>query len=104
MPMIYNGKHMVKLSDNSVSESAPSVMNDGRILYTRWEYVDNGSVSNKGLWAMRPDGTASEEIYGIHIAVPSVFIVGRAVPDVPSHFAAIGAPHMPLGGAAVLGW
>ncbi len=92
-----NGKRMAKLSDNSVSESAPSVMNDGRILYTRWEYVDNGSVSNKGLWAVRPDGTGSEEIYGINIAFPSVFNVGRAMPDAPGHFVAIGAPHMPLG-------
>jgi len=92
-----DGKHMEKLSDNSVSESAPSLMNDGRILYTRWEYVDNGSVTNKALWAVRPDGSGSEEIYGIHIAFPSVFNVGRAVPGAPNHFTAIGAPHMPLG-------
>jgi hypothetical protein len=92
-----NGHNMEKLSDNSVSESAPSITNDGRILYTRWEYVDNGSVTNKALWAMRPDGTGSEEIYGINIAFPSVFNVGRAVPNAPNHFTAIGAPHMPLG-------
>jgi hypothetical protein len=92
-----DGGHMVKLSNNSVSESAPSVMNDGRILYTRWEYVDNGSVTNKALWAVRPDGTGSEEIYGTNIAFPSVFNVGRAVPDSNHLFCAIGAPHMPLG-------
>ena len=92
-----DGGHMEKLSDNSVSESAPSVMNDGRILYTRWEYVDNGSVTNKALWAVRPDGTGSEEVYGINIAFPSVFNVERAIPGSNTLFAAIGAPHMPLG-------
>jgi len=92
-----DGGNMEKLSDNSVSESAPSVMNDGRVLYTRWEYVDNGSVTNKALWAVRPDGTGSEEVYGINIAFPSVFNVGRAVPGSNTLFAAIGAPHMPLG-------
>lgn len=92
-----DGGNMEKLSDNSVSESAPSIMNDGRILYTRWEYVDNGSVTNKGLWAMRPDGTGSEEVYGMNIAFPSVFNVGRAVPGSNTLFTAIGAPHMPLG-------
>ena len=92
-----NGKNIELLSNNSVSESAPSIMNDGRILYTRWEYVDNGSVSNKALWAMRPDGTGSEEVYGRNIAFPSVFNVGRAVPGFNDRFVAIGAPHMPLG-------
>ncbi|GHU64938.1 hypothetical protein FACS1894123_10420 [Bacteroidia bacterium] len=29
----------------SVSENTPSIMPDGRILYTRWEYVDKGAVS-----------------------------------------------------------
>jgi len=92
-----DGGNMEKLSNNSVSESAPSVMNDGRILYTRWEYVDNGSVTNKALWAIRPDGTGSEEVYGIDIAFPSVFNVGRAVSGSNTLFVAIGAPHMPLG-------
>jgi len=92
-----DGSNVEKLSNNSVSESAPTVMNDGRILYTRWEYVDNGSVTNKGLWAMRPDGTGSEELIGMNIAFPSVFNVGRAVPGNNNLVVAIGAPHMPLG-------
>jgi hypothetical protein len=96
------GGNMQKLSNNSVSESAPTVMNDGRILYTRWEYVDNGSVTNKALWAMRPDGTGSEEVYGMSVAFPSVFNVGRAVPGTNNLFVAIGAPHMPLGVGTVM--
>ena len=97
-----DGSHMEKLSNNSVSESAPTIMNDGRILYTRWEYVDNGSVTNKGLWVMRPDGTGSEEAIGMNIAFPSVFNVGRAVPGSNNLIAAIGAPHMPLGVGTLL--
>lgn len=97
-----DGSRIEKLSNNSVSESAPSVMHDGRILYTRWEYVDNGAVTNKGLWAMRPDGTGSEEICGMSIAFPPVFNVGRAVPGKPGLFMAIGAPHMPVGVGTVL--
>jgi hypothetical protein len=92
-----DGGNLEKLSNNSVSESAPSVMNDGRVVYTRWEYVDNGTVSNKALWAIRPDGTGSEEILGTNITFPSVFNVGRAVPGSNHLFVAIGAPHMPLG-------
>ncbi|TWT80316.1 hypothetical protein CA13_17290 [Planctomycetes bacterium CA13] len=97
-----DGGNIEKLSNNSVSESAPSIMNNGRILYTRWEYVDNGSVTNKGLWSMRPDGTGSEEVYGMSIAFPSVFNVGRAMPYDNNLFVAIGAPHMPLGVGTVM--
>ena len=97
-----DGKHITRLSNNSVSESAPSVMNDGRILYTRWEYVDKGAVSCKPLWAMRPDGSASVEIYGNDIPFPDTFNVGRAIPGHNHLFACIGGPHMPLGVGTVL--
>ncbi|MDR1963802.1 MAG: hypothetical protein LBQ50_08485 [Planctomycetaceae bacterium] len=97
-----DGKNIEKLSDNSVSESCPTVMEDGRILYTRWEYVDNGSVTNKGLWTFNPDGTASSEIYGTNIAFPSVFNTARQIPGQPTKFVCIGAPHMPLGVGTVL--
>ena len=36
-------------------------MNDGRILYTRWEYVHKGCIAVQSLWAMRPDGSGSQE-------------------------------------------
>ncbi|MDR1958555.1 MAG: hypothetical protein LBQ54_05880 [Planctomycetaceae bacterium] len=97
-----DGKNLEKLSDNSVSESCPAVMEDGRILYTRWEYVDNGSVTNKGLWTFNPDGTASSEIYGANIVFPSVFNTARQIPGQPEKFVCIGAPHMPLGVGTVL--
>jgi len=97
-----DGKHIERLSNSSVSESAPSVMNDGRVLYTRWEYVDKGAVSVKCLWAMRPDGTGSVEIFGNDIAFPDTFNVGRAIPGDNNLFVAIGGPHMPLGVGTVL--
>ncbi len=97
-----DGKNIEKLSENSVSETSPAIMNDGRILYTRWEYVDNGSVSNKGLWAMHPDGSGTTEIGGMSIAFPSVFNVARAVPGDNNLFVSIGAPHMPLGVGTVM--
>ncbi|MDR0869209.1 MAG: hypothetical protein LBN39_00300 [Planctomycetaceae bacterium] len=97
-----SGYELEKLSDNALSESCPTVMEDGRILYTRWEYVDNGSVTNKGLWAINSDGTGSQEIYGIDLAYPSVFNVARQIPGKQNEFVCIGAPHMPLGVGTVL--
>ncbi|MDR3183219.1 MAG: hypothetical protein LBT89_09935 [Planctomycetaceae bacterium] len=98
----YPDGKLEKLSNNALSESCPTVMEDGRILYTRWEYVDNGSVTNKGLWAINPDGTASFEIYGANIAYPSVFNTARQIPGESAKFVCIGAPHMPVGLGPVL--
>ena len=88
-----DGKNITKLSNSSVSESYPSVMTDGRILYTRWEYVDKGAVSTKCLWAMYPDGTTSVEIYGNDIAIPSAFIQGRSIPGMFNQYLVLGGPH-----------
>jgi hypothetical protein len=90
-----NGKNLTQLSNSSVSETGPSLLPDGRILYTRWEYVDKGAVSVKGLWAMRPDGTASVEVYGNDIALPPTLNFGRAIPGVSQGYVVMGVPHYP---------
>jgi len=90
-----DGGRLVKLSNSSVSETGPSVLPDGRILYTRWEYVDKGAVSVKGIWAMRPDGTGSVEIYGNDVALPPTLNFGRALPGVPQGYVVMGVPHYP---------
>lgn len=90
-----DGGNMVKLSNSSVSEAAPVLLSDGRLLYTRWEYVDKGAVSTKCLWAMWPDGSGSSEIYGNDVALPPTFIYGRPIPDHPNQFVVLGTPHYP---------
>jgi hypothetical protein len=45
------------LSSNIVHENTPAVLPDGRVMYTRWEYVDRAPQKFHGLWTMNPDGT-----------------------------------------------
>lgn len=90
-----DGKNMRKLTNSALSESTPSIMPDGRILYTRWEYVDKGAVSVKCLWAMMPDGSNSVEIYGNDVAFPTTMIMGRSIPGSPNEFVFTGTPHYP---------
>ncbi len=97
-----DGGAMEVLSQSPVSEASPSVMNDGRILYTRWEYVDKPDVVIKCLWSMRPDGTGSAEVYGNLITFPDTLLHGRAIPGHDNLFVVIGAPHMPLGVGTVI--
>jgi hypothetical protein len=90
-----DGSNMRKLSNGALSEAAPSIMNDGRILYTRWEYVDKGTFPAKGLWAIRPDGSGSGEIFGNQVLRPMTLIYGNAVPNTADKFFAIATYHGP---------
>ncbi len=52
------------LSFANISEWTPTVMRDGRILWTRSEYLDKGANFGHTLWAIHPDGTQPELVYG----------------------------------------
>jgi len=91
-----DGGNMTRLSQGALSESTPSVMNDGRILYTRWEYVDKGVIAVHDLWSMRPDGSGSTEVYGNQIEFPPVLIHGRAIPGMNHLFVTTATMHHPF--------
>ena len=90
-----DGGNIRCLSGNTTNEFAPCMLDDGRVIYTRWEYVDKGCGDVQSLWAMRPDGSGSAHVYKNNVALPSTLIDARGIPG--SHrLVAIGAPHMPL--------
>jgi len=91
-----DGSNMTRLSQGALSESTPSVMNDGRILYTRWEYVDKGVIAVQALWSMWPDGSGSTEVYGNQLEFPPVLIHGRSIPGVNHQFVATATMHHPF--------
>jgi len=97
-----DGKTMRKLTNSSVSEAAPVLLEDGRILYTRWEYFDKGAVSVKCLWAMNPDGTGSQEVYGNTISLPPTFIYARPIPGRAGKYVVCGTPHYPQAGVGTI--
>jgi len=92
------GTHLTKLTNSALSEASPTVLGDGRIMYTRWEYIDKGAVAVKCLWAMKPDGTGSSEIYGNAISKPPTLIYGRPIPNAASQYVVLGTPHCPQNG------
>ena len=92
-----DGLNLRKLSNSAACESAPICLEDGRILYTRWEYLDKGSVAVNALWTMRPDGTGPSELFGNHPLLPPTLIYGREIPGQSGHFVVTGAPHSASG-------
>lgn len=93
------GQNPRPLSLSSLSEWAPSVMRDGRLLWTRWEYQDKGADFTQTLWAIRPDGTHPELVFGNTIVQPNGYAGGREMPGssqicctLVSHFGDLNGP------------
>jgi len=49
-----DGGNLRCVSEGPVNEMSPCVMDDGRVIYTRWEYVDKGFGNVQSLWSMHP--------------------------------------------------
>jgi len=97
-----DGSNLEKMTNSAVSEFTPTMLDDGRILYTRWEYVDKGQIGVKCLWSMNPDGTASREVYGNNVRMPPTFIQGRPIPGSSNLYVVIGSPHWPQSGTGTV--
>ncbi|MEX0322825.1 MAG: hypothetical protein AB3N63_11745 [Puniceicoccaceae bacterium] len=91
--MDMDGSNMQPLSFNPVSEAAPTLMPDGRILYNRWEYNDKAAGNAKCLWAMRPDGSGTVEIYGNTLTQPETLIYARSIPGSPNKVVSLATSH-----------
>jgi hypothetical protein len=74
-----DGRNIRCLSANVEMDNTPWVLNDGRILYMRWEYVDRNQVQFHHLWAMNPDGSGQTVFFG-NLHPGGVFIDAKPIP------------------------
>ncbi|MHC4504844.1 MAG: HzsA-related protein, partial [Planctomycetota bacterium] len=97
-----DGGNLRRLSESPVNETAPSVMADGRVIYTRWEYVDKGLGNGQSLWAVRPDGRGSDHVYKNNTVWPAGLSNARSIPGSPRIVAAGGGHHFTAVGPVAL--
>jgi formylglycine-generating enzyme required for sulfatase activity len=71
----------------------PTVLNDGRVLFTRWEYSDTPHYFTRLLMHMNPDGTGQMEYYGSNSFWPNSIFYARPVPGHPTLVVAIVSGH-----------
>jgi hypothetical protein len=70
-----DGREIRLLSGNNVSDHRPAMLPDGRVLYTRWEYVDRAPQKFHSLWAMNPDGTEQMVLFGNTVSPTGEYFV-----------------------------
>ena len=75
-----DGSNWVKLSANYLNDFTPQVLDDGRLIYSRWEYVDRPAIPIQSLWTMNPDGTGLSVFYGNRVLSPGTFMEARSIP------------------------
>ncbi len=75
-----DGANIHQISKNTLFDGQSSVMQDGRILYNRWEYVDRNFGDAQGLWTVNPDGTQHSVFYGNNTSSPAGILNAREIP------------------------
>ncbi|MBT3202089.1 MAG: hypothetical protein HN350_19475, partial [Phycisphaerales bacterium] len=75
-----DGKNIYIISRNNEPDFLPSMLNDGRILYTRWEYTDKALWRIQSLWTTNPDGTGTSVFWGNQSVWPDHVTEARAIP------------------------
>jgi len=97
-----DGSGIRLLSFHETQEWDPVVLHDGRILYTRWDYVDRHAVFGEHLWTTRPDGTAPAAFYGNLTRNPVGTWEARPVPGSRKVMATAAAHHAMTAGSIIL--
>ena len=90
-------KALRQLTFDQDSDNDPAVLNDGRILYQRWEYSDIPHYFSRRRMSMNPDGTGQLALHGSGSWFPTAFRFARPVPDHPTLLAGIISGHHDFG-------
>ncbi len=95
-----DGHNIRTLSFHETNEWHPTVLNDGRILYTRWDYVDRNAACFHGLWSCNPDGTSPAILFGNYTTLPWACYQAKAIPG-SNHILFVGGGHHSIVGGTL---
>ncbi len=96
------GRSLRPISAFENFEWTPAVANDGRVLYTRWDYIDRFNGPFFSLWSTNPDGTHPQLVYGNYTVRPQVICEAVPIPGSQKLLCTAAAHHSILGGSMIL--
>jgi len=88
-----DGGNVRQLTFDQDHSWCPTVLNSGRVMYTRWEYSDTPHYFSRILFEMNPDGTAQFELYGSNSYWPNSTFYARPCPGHPTKVIAVISGH-----------
>ena len=105
VPCVYGSSHVTNLylleRNGSIRQLTvdqehnwcPTVLNDGRVLYLRWEYTDLPHSHSRRLFHMNPDGTAQMAYMSSNSYFPNSFFYAKPIPGHPTKVVGIATGH-----------
>jgi hypothetical protein len=97
-----DGSEIVPMVFGEANEWDPSVLHDGRIIWTRWDYINRHDTIYQSLWTIRPDGTGTAHFYGNYTRNPCSIAEARAIPNSSKVVATATAHHSYTAGSIIV--
>ncbi len=105
VPCVYGSSHVANLyireHNGSIRQLTvdqehnwcPQVLNNGSVVYLRWEYTDLPHSNSRRLFHMNPDGTSQAEYLSSSSYFPNSFFYARPIPNHPTMVVGIATGH-----------
>jgi hypothetical protein len=75
-----DGSNIYLISYNGEPDFVPALLNDGRVIYSRWEYSDKPLWRLQKLWTTEQDGTGTAHFWGNQSVWPDHLSEPRPIP------------------------
>ncbi len=75
-----DGSNVYLISYNGEPDFVPGLLNDGRVIYSRWEYTDKPLWRLQKLWTTNQDGTGTAHFWGNQSVWPDHLSEPRPIP------------------------
>lgn len=97
-----DGTGLRRLTFDQLLTDRPQVLNDGRVIYSRWEYNDRNAYYLHPFFVMNQDGTSQTEFYGNNSEFPSGMYFARPIPGSSKVLCILGGHHSIVKGKLAL--
>ncbi len=88
-----DGTNIRRLGFDQAQTWSPVVMEDGRVMFSRWEYTDTSHFFSRLVMTMNPDGTNQRSLYGSNSYWPNSIFFPQPIPGTSRFIAVVSGHH-----------
>ncbi len=88
-----DGKTTRQVTFEQDQDWCPITLNNGRVMFLRWEYVDDNHYFTRIMMSMNPDGSDQKEYYGSNSYWPNSMFYAKPIPGSPKFVTIVTGHH-----------